>query len=152
MKKLSIIFGFILLTLSLLGQTKVVSSNVNFRTSPGIKENVICVISKGMLVTIVNDSIEHENWTRVKYDGKTGYVYKEYIVDFKTDTKDISGNNFRQTEIKYYKNSKGEMVQSPTFYKSPPAGATAECNDGTFSFSRNRRGTCSRHGGVKRWL
>jgi hypothetical protein len=34
----------------------------------------------------------------------------------------------------------------------PPAGATAECNDGTYSFSSSRRGTCSHHGGVKRWL
>lgn len=33
-----------------------------------------------------------------------------------------------------------------------PSGATAECMDGTFSYSRNRRGTCSHHGGVKRWL
>lgn len=34
----------------------------------------------------------------------------------------------------------------------PPAGATAECWDGTYSFSQSRRGTCSHHGGVKRWL
>ena len=31
-------------------------------------------------------------------------------------------------------------------------GATAECQDGTFSYSQSRRGTCSHHGGVKRWL
>jgi hypothetical protein len=34
----------------------------------------------------------------------------------------------------------------------PPAGATAQCRDGTYSFSRSRRGTCSHHGGVARWL
>ncbi|MDP9145387.1 MAG: DUF3761 domain-containing protein [Actinomycetota bacterium] len=34
----------------------------------------------------------------------------------------------------------------------PPRGATAQCRDGTFSFSRSRRGTCSHHGGVARWL
>jgi hypothetical protein len=33
-----------------------------------------------------------------------------------------------------------------------PAGATAECRDGTYSYSAHRRGTCSHHGGVKRWL
>ncbi|MCD7851719.1 MAG: DUF3761 domain-containing protein [Parabacteroides sp.] len=32
------------------------------------------------------------------------------------------------------------------------AGATALCRDGTCRFSRIRRGTCSHHGGVKRWL
>ena len=35
---------------------------------------------------------------------------------------------------------------------SPPAGATAQCRDGTYSFSQHRRGTCSHHGGVARWL
>ena len=28
----------------------------------------------------------------------------------------------------------------------------AVCRDGSISLSRNRRGTCSRHGGVRRWL
>jgi uncharacterized protein YraI len=33
-----------------------------------------------------------------------------------------------------------------------PAGASARCSDGTYSFSQNRRGTCSHHGGVAEWL
>ena len=33
-----------------------------------------------------------------------------------------------------------------------PEGATARCRDGTYSFSRHRSGTCSRHGGVADWL
>ncbi|MFI5702371.1 DUF3761 domain-containing protein [Streptomyces xanthochromogenes] len=33
-----------------------------------------------------------------------------------------------------------------------PAGATALCNDGTYSYSAHRRGTCSHHGGVATWL
>jgi hypothetical protein len=32
-----------------------------------------------------------------------------------------------------------------------PYGATAMCKDGTFSYSKNHRGTCSHHRGVKRW-
>jgi uncharacterized protein DUF3761 len=35
---------------------------------------------------------------------------------------------------------------------SAPAGATALCNDGTFSFSQHLRGTCSSHGGVAVFL
>jgi S1-C subfamily serine protease len=35
---------------------------------------------------------------------------------------------------------------------SAPKGATAQCRDGTYSFSQSRRGTCSSHGGVARWL
>lgn len=51
-----------------------------------------------------------------------------------------------------YINSQGNEVQSPTYYESEPEGATAECRDGTYSFSQSRRGTCSGHGGVARWL
>ncbi|MEV4442926.1 DUF3761 domain-containing protein [Streptomyces sp. NPDC049577] len=32
------------------------------------------------------------------------------------------------------------------------SGASALCNDGTYSYSAHRRGTCSHHGGVARWL
>jgi uncharacterized protein DUF3761 len=33
-----------------------------------------------------------------------------------------------------------------------PAAATALCNDGTYSESQHRSGTCSKHKGVKQWL
>jgi Protein of unknown function (DUF3761)/Glucodextranase, domain B len=52
-----------------------------------------------------------------------------------------------------YVNSAGNTVCRPE--ESPsgaPAGATAECVDGTYSFSQSRSGTCSHHGGVARWL
>lgn len=32
------------------------------------------------------------------------------------------------------------------------SGATAQCNDFTFSFSQSRSGTCSYHEGVLRWI
>lgn len=51
-----------------------------------------------------------------------------------------------------YVNSKGQTVQRPETCSAPPQGATAHCRDGTYSFSRNRRGTCSHHGGVGKWL
>ena len=57
-----------------------------------------------------------------------------------------------ETNVHYYTNVNGNRVQAPTYYDSAPAGACAQCEDGTYSFSRNRRGTCSRHGGVKVWL
>lgn len=40
---------------------------------------------------------------------------------------------------------------APAPAPAPGAGATALCNDGTLSYSANRRGTCSRHGGVAVW-
>lgn len=33
-----------------------------------------------------------------------------------------------------------------------PAGATARCKDGTYSFLRRRAAACARHGGIARWL
>jgi len=54
----------------------------------------------------------------------------------------------------YYINSSGQKVHRPehTQGNAAPAGATAQCRDGTFSFSQHRRGTCSHHGGVAQWL
>jgi hypothetical protein len=51
-----------------------------------------------------------------------------------------------------YENSKGQTVQRPENCSGPPRGATAQCRDGSYSFSHSRRGTCSHHGGVARWL
>ena len=52
----------------------------------------------------------------------------------------------------YYVNSSGNTVHSPAYSQSVPAGASAKCGDGTYSFSQHRRGTCSHHGGVAEWL
>jgi hypothetical protein len=52
----------------------------------------------------------------------------------------------------YYTNKAGQRVQSPTKASAAPEGATALCRDGSYSFSRSRRGTCSHHGGVASWL
>jgi len=52
----------------------------------------------------------------------------------------------------YYVNDAGDSVHSPAYSDDVPVGATAKCGDGTYSFSQSRRGTCSHHGGVARWL
>ena len=59
----------------------------------------------------------------------------------------LSNNN-------YYTNAAGNTVHSPAHSNngSVPAGASAQCRDGTYSFSQSRRGTCSHHGGVAKWL
>src|SRR5258708_28895226 len=45
--------------------------------------------------------------------------------------------------------SKGQTVKRPENCSATPQGATAQCRDGTYSFSRSRRGTCSHHGDRK---
>ncbi|HEY1835321.1 MAG TPA: G5 domain-containing protein [Candidatus Saccharimonadales bacterium] len=47
-----------------------------------------------------------------------------------------------------YVNSAGNTVCSPYPAPSTPAGATAQCVDGTYSFSQSHSGTCSHHGGI----
>lgn len=63
------------------------------------------------------------------------------------NTNDLSNDN-------YYTNTYGNEVHSPAYSEnnSIPAGASARCGDGTYSFSQSRRGTCSHHGGVSEWL
>jgi len=51
-----------------------------------------------------------------------------------------------------YVNSDGNCIERPTHAAQAPAGATAMCRDGTYSFSAHRSGTCSHHGGVAEWL
>ena len=54
----------------------------------------------------------------------------------------------------YYTNVDDNQVHSPAYTSdnSVPNGASARCRDGTYSFSQNRRGTCSHHGGVSSWI
>jgi hypothetical protein len=53
----------------------------------------------------------------------------------------------------HYVNRDGDAVHSPARSRSGnvPAGATAQCRDGSYSFSRHHSGTCSSHGGVAHW-
>lgn len=52
-----------------------------------------------------------------------------------------------------YTNTYGSPVHSPAYSTNGvPAGASAICRDGTYSFSMHRSGTCSYHGGVRQWL
>ncbi|MFC0432188.1 DUF3761 domain-containing protein [Kutzneria buriramensis] len=51
-----------------------------------------------------------------------------------------------------YRNVDGVCVNRPVAAPGPPPGATAKCNDGTYSFSQHRSGTCSGHHGVAVWL
>lgn len=64
-----------------------------------------------------------------------------------TNSSNLSNNNT-------YTNVDGNTVHSPAYSEdgTVPAGATAQCADGTYSFSLHRQGTCSHHGGVSTWL
>lgn len=122
-----------------------VTANLNLREAPNTTSTIITKIPKGTPVTIDEDC--DCKWIPVSYNGKIGYVSTKYLSKQK-----VEYSNNTSGPVKYYTNSKGERVQSPTHYNSAPPGATALCRDGTYSFSRSRRGTCSHHGGVAKWL
>jgi hypothetical protein len=69
-------------------------------------------------------------------------------------TEASQSNESQLVEHGRYTNKNGETVHSPAHTKDgkAPAGASAQCGDGTYSFSRSHRGTCSHHGGVASWL
>jgi uncharacterized protein YgiM (DUF1202 family) len=124
--------------------TKYTTVNLNLRTNPNTNCRVITVIPKGTAVTI-NENCDCD-WILVSYQNCIGYVSSKYLTKKKVERANPT------SVVRYYTNTYGQRVQSPTHYNAIPMGATAICRDGTYSFSRNRRGTCSHHGGVARWL
>ena len=59
------------------------------------------------------------------------------------------GTQLPECKRGYYKNVSGRCVKRPS---RSPAGATAKCRDGTYSYFQHASGTCSHHGGVARWI
>ncbi len=95
--------------------------------------------------TPVRFSSCQNGWCQIAVNGLSGYLPR-LSLSLQPNGAFVQGAG--------YTNSRGQKVQSPTRTadNQPPAGATAQCRDGTFSFSQSRRGTCSHHGGVARWL
>jgi uncharacterized protein YgiM (DUF1202 family) len=155
MKKSALIFIQLMVALTVYVQTyKYTSTNLNSRSEPSTSYQLLPT-------NPTRTSIEMaENFDsagiKVYYNGKIGYVSSKHL----TGTQAVNYQNKNTTTLqrntnstlKYYPNSGGQKVQSPTHYNSVPADATALCRDGTYSFSQNRRGTCSHHGGVEKWL
>lgn len=121
------------------------TTTLNMRESATVNSAIVATIPRGTPVTIEDDC--KCKWLPVSYCGNIGYISSKYLSKSKPRQHDA----VRQGAIRYYQNSQGRRVQSPTHYSSVPSGATALCNDGTYSFSQSRRGTCSHHGGVARW-
>lgn len=143
-------FLFITLFISLIANAQTgiryTSTHLYLRYGPGKNYAAISIVPKGTMVTIDEDC--NCKWVPVEYNGYVGYISTQYLTKEKVE----SNKETFPSSVKHYINSRGERVQSPTRYDAPPAGATALCRDGTYSFSKSRRGTCSHHGGVAKWL
>lgn len=60
-------------------------------------------------------------------------------------------HSYGLTGGRHYRNVDRNSVHSPMLAGSRPAGASAHCRDGSWSFSQHHQGTCSHHGGVGSW-
>lgn len=102
-------------------------------------------------------SIDNQLSPRPQQDTTTPDTIAPDNTSFDTilDQDNTSDNSDNLSNDNYYTNTNGDSIHSPAYnLDNPneiPAGASAQCNDGTYSFSASRRGTCSHHGGVSVW-
>lgn len=69
-------------------------------------------------------------------------------------TRSVTNGSTELVEQGTYVNRDGIVVHDPahTVSGAVPPGASAQCRDGSYSFSLHHSGTCSHHGGVSKWL
>ena len=153
MKKLLTTILCSLFSFFLWAQTYTTTATLNLRDAASSNGKILITIPQSSKIQSLGEA---NGWCKVTYGNRTGYVSKKYL---QLTSGNRSESNSKSTEthatepIRHYTNVNGNEVQSPTHYDNgPPAGATAQCNDGSYSFSQHHRGTCSHHGGVKRWL
>ena len=79
--------------------TRTITGRVNFRTGPGNSYSSMGKIEKGETVTYLGAS---GGWIKVKYNSKTGYVYKNYISAASSST---------STSVRYVNSSSGLNVR-----------------------------------------
>jgi uncharacterized protein YraI len=117
------------------------TSPVRMRVDATTDSHVIGTVPLGGRVEVRACAVD---WCWIEYAKRTGYVAERYLSAVPQIVRGSHGG---------YVNALGNFVSSPKArIDGPPAGATARCRDGTYSFSRSRSGTCSNHGGVSRWL
>jgi len=108
--------------------------------SPSAKSVWLAALPAGVAVEVSSCS---KTWCSVTWSGQHGWIAHRDLKPAKSR---------QQSTGRGYRNSDGEWVPSPQLSPNgPPPGASAQCNDGTYSFSKHHSGTCSHHGGVRRW-
>ena len=98
-----------------------------------------------------NDSSMASGQSKLTKQGVNGKITHYFDITY-TDGKETA-----RTETKTLKIDPVNQITAVGTSVAPaapqhPAGASAICADGTYSYSQNRRGTCSWHGGVAQWL
>lgn len=138
------------------------TEKANLRDRPSLSGNVLRTVTKGEVLGLI-DATPIGAWYRVR-DSKTdteGWIHGNTIALLQTTESTASNPTASQQRPRRtlppvtgrsYINVDGVRVPSPVFSETRPAGSTARCRDGSYSFSQHRRGTCSYHGGVAEWF
>lgn len=149
MKRILLCLSILLLSFQGYSQeAEITTTSVHLRDSPSQSGASNAIIPQG---TVLYPENCKDDWCEVSYQGQTGYVSSKYLKHGDGQS-EIHTKASPTSPVHYYTNVNGNTVQSPTKYDQQPVGATARCADGTYSFSQHRRGTCSHHGGVAKWL
>jgi uncharacterized protein YraI len=119
------------------------SQAVVLRASPRARSATLATLASGEPVEV---SACSATWCNAKWRGRDGWIARRDLTLLeKAPAQANSGRGYRSSD--------GHWVPSPQQSPNgPPPGASAQCNDWTYSFSRHHSGTCSHHGGVRRWL
>ena len=108
------------------------------QASPSAKSAWVAALPAGVAVEVSSCS---QSWCSATWSGRHGWIARRDLKPARSP---------RKSTGRGYRNSDGEWVPSPQLNPNgPPPGASAQCNDGTYSFSKHRSGTCSHHGGVR---
>lgn len=118
---LSIIIMFILIGSTVLATTGTTNtSDLNFREKASTSSNIIQKISKGSKVEILD---AEGDWYKISYDGKTGYVSKQYVDEEKVSNNETSSTNVET--IDYSKLNTTKTTDKVTLYVLPLLNSTS---------------------------
>lgn len=84
---------------------------LNFRSDKSLKSNIYQVLEKGTKIELIDQA---EDWLRVKYNGKEGYVYSKYVTDEKPEVEVGSDETISNKEV-------DNRTQSSTTSSSKPS-------------------------------
>jgi hypothetical protein len=135
-KTIAIIIALItlLLCVNALALNRVTTSALNIRATPSLKGTIVATVKRGTSLSVASCG---PTWCQVSYQGRLRYAVRVRLLA-------PSARPLSRPNGKGYTNIDGNHILSPVFAPSAPAGASALCADGTYSFSAHRRGTCSR--------
>ena len=118
---LSIIIMFILIGSTVLATTGTTNtSDLNFREKASTSSNIIQKISKGSKVEILDTE---GDWYKISYDGKTGYVSKQYVDEEKVSNNETFSTNVET--IDYSKLNTTKTTDKVTLYVLPLLNSTS---------------------------